>query len=85
MPQHQMERCDGHNERKNSASHTERYSSQYDKWKVFYNIVYIARQGLSNAVSCMAECINGQADAATRNVAMGKCVENAVCAACGEL
>lgn len=31
MPQHQMERCDGHNERENSASHTERYSGQYDK------------------------------------------------------
>lgn len=76
MPKHKMERCNGHNERENRASHTKCYSSQYDKRKVFYNIVYFARQGISNAVSCVAKCPNGQADAATRNVAMGN-VENA--------
>lgn len=67
-----MEGCDGYNKGENRSSHTERYSGQYDKWKVFYNIVYIAWQGVSNAVSSMAKCANGQADAATGNVAMGK-------------
>lgn len=69
-----MEGCHGDYERENRFSDTKCYTSVYGLREKFPNFIFRTRQGVSDVVSCVAECLDGSANEQPGDMAMGKSV-----------